>query len=110
MNDVAKLSARFSSLPTSDKVMFLARVAHMATIAARNSYISTKEYPERNFENPDGPMLRDANNFVHRVTGYMMHVLDSSEMEGQDASVIAMIAEHFEHEKIDHYLTQWLQN
>ena len=108
MSDVVQLSARFSSLPPNDKAMFLARVAHMATVAARISYVTTEEHPERSFDNPNGPILRDANNFVHRVTGYIMHVLDSSEMEGQDASVMAMIVEHFKQEQMDHHLSKWL--
>jgi hypothetical protein len=95
MNDITKLSARFSSLQPAEKAMFLARVAHMATIDARASYISTPAHPARNFEYPDAIVLRDANNFVHRVTGYIMHVLDRSEGTGQDESVIEMIVAWF---------------
>lgn len=85
--------------------MFLAQVAHMATVAARVSYVPDDTHPERNYANPDPIILRDANNFVHRVTGYIMHVLDSTEMDGQDKSVMAMIEEHFR----EHGLAEWLQ-
>ena len=64
--------------------MFLAQVAHNSTVDARAAYVD-------DYEKPDGHVLRGCNEFVHRVTGYMMHVLDSTEMEGQDASVMEMI-------------------
>src|SRR5580704_9794076 len=93
--DIDELSSAFSALDPIGKAMFLSCVAHAATIAARESYVSSEAHPERDFEHPDGITLRDANNFVHRVTGYMMHVLDGSEGEGQDASVMMMIVEQF---------------
>jgi hypothetical protein len=89
--------------------MFLARVAHMATVAARESYVATEVHPDRNYDHPDAVTLRDANNFIHRVTGYIMHVLDGTEREGQDASVMAMIAEHFRERQLSRYLRQWLE-
>jgi|GEM_PF-1611643 len=88
--------------------MFLARVAHEATIYARASYIPTLEYPSRDFAHPDPIILRDANNFVHRIVGYIMHVLDRTEMEGQDESVIEMIQDQFGEWKAAHLLTKWI--
>jgi hypothetical protein len=99
---------RLSALEPTAKAMFLARVAHMATIAAREAYIPDEGHPDRNFENPDGPMLRDEMLFVHRVTGYMMRVLDHTEGEGQDASVMAMIVEYYRAHRLEAYLADWL--
>ena len=75
----------------------MGRVAHMATVAAREAYIL-------GYEHPDGAILRKANEFVHRVTGYIGHVLDGSEGEGQDASVMAMIEEYFQTLRLQRYL------
>ena len=105
---MSRLTEAFSALGPNEKAMFLARVAHMATVHARNAYVPDENYPERNYEHPDGVILRDANNFVHRVAGYMMHVLDRTEGEGQDASVMTMIVEHFRARGIERYLSQWL--
>ena len=102
------LSEAFSALGPNEKAMFLARVAHMATIAARDSYVPDKNYPGRDYEHPDGVILRDANNFVHRVAGYMMHVLNRTEGEGQDASVMGMILDYFRARHLERYLNQWL--
>jgi hypothetical protein len=110
VNDVTLLSERFSSLRPDAKAIFLSRVAHMATIAARESYVQTADQPERTYEHPDGIILRDANNFVHRVTGYIPHVLKGTEGVGQDASVIEMIAEYFGEHKLAPYLDKWLEN
>ena len=52
------------------------------------SYVPTPEHLDRNFDNPDALILRDANNFVHRVTGYIPHVLNGTEGKGQDGFVI----------------------
>jgi hypothetical protein len=105
MND---LKASFAALGPNDKAMFLARVAHMATIAARESYASSADHPERNFDHPDAIILRDTNNFVHRVTGYIMHVLDRTEMAGQDESVIAMIERYYQERGLGSLLSEWL--
>ena len=108
MNNTASLTEAFSVLEPNEKAMFLARAAHMATVYARIAYAPDENYPERNYEHPDGVILRHANNFVHRVTGYMMHVLDRTEAEAQDASVMTMIAEHYRACRIERYLSQWL--
>jgi hypothetical protein len=105
---VSELSAAFSSLEPTGKAMFLARVAHMATVAAREAYAPSQAYPEQSYEQPDAIILRDANNFVHRVTGYIPHVLAGTELAGQDASVMAMIVEHFRARHLEPYLAQWL--
>jgi hypothetical protein len=83
---LTELRAAFSSLSPNGKAMFLARVAHNSTVDARNAYAN-------DYKNPDGIALREFNEFVHRVTGYTMHVLDSTEMAGQDDSVMGMIFE-----------------
>jgi hypothetical protein len=108
MSDVAaEFSARFSSLPPNGKAMFLARVAHEATIAARMSYVPTADHPNRNFDNPDAFILRDANNFVHRAVGYIPHVLSGTEGKGQDESVVEMIVDFFgEHSR---KFSDWLK-
>jgi hypothetical protein len=105
---MSDLSTAFSALGPSEKAMFLARVAHMATVAARVSYINDAQHPERAYDHPDGVILRDANNFVHRVTGYIMHALDGSEGEGQDAYVITTIQEYFQARGMDKRLYEWL--
>ena len=105
MND---LNVRFTGLGPNDKAMFLARVAHMATIAARESYVPSADHPERNHDHPDAIILRDANSFVHRVTGYMMHVLKGTEMAGQDESVIMMIEDHYRERGLGSLLSEWL--
>jgi hypothetical protein len=110
VNDVTLLSKRFSSLKPDAKAVFLSRVAHMATIAARDSYVQTADHSERTYDRPDGIILRDANNFVHRVTGYIPHVLKGTEGVGQDASVIEMIVEYFGERKLDAYVNKWLEN
>lgn len=102
------LAAKFSKLAPNEKAMFLARVAHEVTIFARASYIPTPEYPNRDFAHPDPIILRDANNFVHRIVGYIMHVLDGTEMEGQDESVIEMIEDQFREWNAAHLLTKWI--
>jgi hypothetical protein len=53
-------------------------------------------------------MLRDANNFVHRVAGYTMTVLIGAEGEGQDASVMQMIDEYFRAQHLESQLNRWL--
>jgi hypothetical protein len=80
------LRAAFSKLPPEQKAMFLARVAHNLTVDARTAYV-------KDYDHPDGVLLREYNEFVHKVTGYIPHVLDGSEMVGQDDSVMAMIFE-----------------
>jgi hypothetical protein len=105
---MSDLSAAFSALTPTAKAMFLARVAHMATVAARSAYAPDMNYPGRDFDHPDGVVLRDTNHFVHRVTGYIMHVLDCTEREGQDASMMAMIVGHFQTHQLEEYLTKWL--
>lgn len=106
---MSDLSVKFSTLGPTGKAMFLAQVAHMATVAARESYAPTDAHPERTYDHPDAAILRDANNFVHRVTGYMMHVLDSTEMDGQDESVMEMIEYHFREHGLSHWLSKWLE-
>jgi hypothetical protein len=51
---MSDLSTAFSALGPSEKAMFLARVAHMATVAARVSYINDAQHPERAYDHPDG--------------------------------------------------------
>jgi hypothetical protein len=105
MND---LNTKFSSLGPNEKAIFLSRVAHMATIAARKSYELCGDHPERNYDHPDAVILRDANNFVHRVTGYITHVLERTEMAGQDESVMAMIEHQYRELGLTSYLPKWL--
>jgi len=95
------LAARFSALGPTDKGIFLASVAHEATIAARAAY--TEDY-----QRPDGIVLRETNEFVHRVSGYAMHVLDGS--EEQDASVMKMIELYFEERRLSHRLRRLLSS
>jgi hypothetical protein len=89
------LAVQFSSLTRTDKAIFLARVAHEATIYARTSYVATPVHPERDYDHPDPIILRDTNNFVHRVVGYIPHILTGTEWWQQDESVIAMIEYQF---------------
>jgi hypothetical protein len=99
-----ELCAAFSQLSPNGKAMFLARVAHNTTVDARVAYID-------DYEHPDGVALRKFNEFVHRVTGYTMHVLDQSEMPGQDESVVRMIFEFYGagHEAREKELLNWAQ-
>lgn len=73
----------------------------MATVEVREAYIA-------DYERPHGVLLRKANEFVHRVTGYIPHVLDGSEGEFQDASVMAMIDEYFRVRHLERHLAEWL--
>ncbi|MDP1967406.1 MAG: hypothetical protein Q8K93_34980 [Reyranella sp.] len=102
------LASRFSALPPNQKAMFLAQVAHFATVAARESYAPDERHPGRDYDHPDGIILRDANNFVHRVTGYTMHVLQSTEGSGQDASVMEMIVDFARIWRFEARLQEWL--
>jgi hypothetical protein len=104
MND---LNTRFSSLGPNEKAMFLARVAHTATIAAREAYGACAAHPERSYDNPEGIILRDANEFVHRVIGYMTEVLNRSETAGQDESVLAMIEHYYRKLGFASHLPDW---
>jgi hypothetical protein len=92
---MSALAVRFSSFTRVDKAIFLARVAHEATIYARMSYVPTPAHPERDYDHPDPIILRDANNFVHRVVGYIQHILKGTEWWKQDEIVIEMIEHQF---------------
>ena len=100
---MSNLASSFSALSPNQKATFLARVAHEATIDARATAYG------QNYDEPDGLRLRDINEFVHRVTGYIPHVLDGSELSGQDASVIEMIIQHFRAHGREHRLLEWLR-
>jgi hypothetical protein len=96
MAGTVEATAQYKKLSQIQKAMLLTRASHDATIAARESYIPTSSNPERTFENPDAILLRDANNFIHRVTGYLMHVLDGTDNAEQDEFVIEMIEGRFD--------------
>jgi hypothetical protein len=81
--------------------MFLARVAHLATVYAREAYGDAHQ---------DGVLLRNSNEFVHRVIGYITCVLTSSEGEGQDASIMEMIADYFRVHRLEERLFGCLEN
>jgi hypothetical protein len=98
---VSNLSDAFSALSPNQKAVFLARVAHEATISAREAYIPI-------YDKPDGLLLQQSNEFVHRVTGYITCVLARTEREGQDASVMQMIVKHFRLSGREHRLVEWL--
>ena len=100
MNDLIEI---FSALSPNQKAAFLARVAHDATVSARIAYSD-------DYDHPDGIRLRRSNEFVHRVTGYITHVLNQTEMPGQDASVITMIVEEFKSEGRANHLMDWLRH
>ena len=101
---LSELCAAFSRLAPTAKAMFLARVAHNSTVDARGAYA-------KDHANPDGAMLREFNEFVHRVSGYTMHVRDGSEMDGQDDSVMKMIFEFYGagNKTRQKQLADWLQ-
>ena len=106
---MSPLATKFVQLDTKTKAIFLARVAHEGTIFGRLSYVSTPDHPNRNFANPDAVILRDANNFVHRVVGYISHVLEGTERNGQGESVMEMIEEYFRGRGASHLLGKWLK-
>jgi hypothetical protein len=106
---MSNLNTNFSTLDADKKALFLARVAHMATIAARESYAPSASHSERNYDHPDAVILRDANNFVHRVVGYIMHVLERTEMAGQDESVVTMIEHYYRERGLTPFLAKWLE-
>lgn len=54
-------------------------------------------------------ILRDAKNFIHRITGYIPHVLHKSEGQGQDASLIAMVLDYSQKRGIDQHLAGWIE-
>ena len=84
--------------------MFLARVAHNSAVDARTACCE-------DYDHPDGVRLRKYNEFVHRVTGYIPHVRDGSEMAGPDDSVMAMIFEAYGagDSRWQKQLADWLQ-
>src|SRR5262249_31708579 len=100
---MTKLAASFCKLSRTDKALFLARVAHTATIYARVSYVPTPAHPERDYDRPDPIILRNVNNFVHRVVGYIMHVLKGTERR-DDESMVQMIEQQFEEWGVPHDL------
>jgi len=106
---VSPLAVAFIKLDAKAKALFLARVAHEATIYARASYIPTPDYPDRNFSNPDAAILRDANNFVHRVVGCIGHVLEGTEWNGEHEYIVGMIEEYFHERGASHVLAKWLK-
>ena len=103
------LADRFSRLTPGNKALFLARVVHETTIYARTAYIPLPAHPERSFD-PDPIILRDANEFVHRVAGYTSHVLKGTEGPGQDKSVMDMIEHVFDKWGAFHRLEAQLQS
>jgi hypothetical protein len=77
----------FTGLSSEKKARFLAAVAHWATIGARaDGY-------EVGTDRADGRVLRDYVEFIHRVTGYIVVVLNKTEGAGQDESVMRMISD-----------------
>jgi hypothetical protein len=58
VREMSVLSKKFAKLNQTEKAIFLARVAHEATVYARFSYVPHPDYPDRNFENPDAAILR----------------------------------------------------
>ena len=106
---VTTLADKFSCLSLTNKALFLSRAVHEATICARAAaYKSIPAHPERSYDHPDPIALRDANEFIHRVAGYMSHVLKRSEGLGQDKSVMNMIEQVFRDWGISHRLEAWL--
>jgi hypothetical protein len=100
---MSQLGRSFSALSANQKATFLARVAHEATIDARAMAYG------QDCNQPDGLLLREINEFAHRVTGYIPHVLDGTEGVGQDASVMEMIVQHFRAHGREHRLVEWLR-
>ena len=101
---LSDLQAAFSRLTPNGKALFLARVAHNSTVDARLAYV-------KDYDHPDGVMLRKFNEFVHRVTGHSIHVLKGTEMAGQGVSVMQMIFEFYgAGSKVrEKQLADWLQ-
>jgi hypothetical protein len=99
MRDAAKL---FCALSSAHKAEFLANVIHDATISARGAYVD-------NYDLPDGVRLREANEFVHRIAGYIPHVLNGTEMGGQAESLIAMIFEEMPGRLRHEQWIEWLR-
>jgi hypothetical protein len=103
------LAAAFNKLSTTEKALFLSLVAHEGTIVARAAYAPTAANPDQLLDRSDAITLRDAINFVHRVVGYIPHVLSGTEGEGQDKSVMEMIEYYFEVQGSTKQLVKWLK-
>jgi Immunity protein 27 len=98
-----ELAAAFTRLTATERASFLAHVCHMATIAAREAY-------EKDWAGPNGIIaLRDANELVHRVSGYIEPVLGGAGLDGQAASVFAMIWQYFQAHQLERHLYEWLR-
>jgi hypothetical protein len=103
------LAAAFNKLSTKEKAIFLSLVAHEGTILARAAYAPTAAHPDQVLDRSDAITLRDAINFVHRVVGFIPHVLSGTEGKGQDQSVMEMIEYYFEMQGSTHLLIKWLK-
>ena len=99
---MSDLTDFFTALPADKKALFLARVAHVATISARaEGYVVGTD-------DADGVILRKFNEFIHRVTGYIVVVLTGGELPGQDASVMEMIIAQAKTRAAREKLASWL--
>jgi len=98
-----ELAVAFARRALTDRAAFLTRVCHIATIAAR-------EACEKDWARPNGIIaLRDANELVYRVSGYMEPVLADAELDGQAASVFTTVWQYFQAHQLERYLYEWLQ-
>ena len=98
-----ELVAAFNRLAVTERATFLARVCRLATIAARESY-------QKDWASPSGVIaLRDANELVHRVSGYIEPVLAGAKLEEQAASDFTIIWQYFWAHQLQHHLYEWLR-
>lgn len=86
------LETTLSRLNPHDKALFLANVIHDVTVYARLSP------PEK---------LRDINNFVHRMNGYLKDVLYGDEWADNEL-IAETITDHFRDMQIEPSVAGWL--
>ncbi len=88
-----ELARILSKLSPEDKALFLARIIHDVTVYARISP-------------PD--KLKAANQFVHRVVGYLKDALSSQEWAGDDL-IAETIDEYFKAIGVKPDVAGWLK-
>jgi len=77
------LLEKFSALPLIAKVDVLTRLIHVETIHARNAYNMPNQHV----------FLRQSNEMVHRIAGYVSAILSDRTSSEQEASMLEMLVE-----------------
>lgn len=79
---MTSVSKKFLEIASHNKASLLARIIHMETVYIRSSYHK---------EVPDLLSIFESSELIHRLSGYIMRLLDGDSSSAQDISVIDMI-------------------